>query len=432
MQRSLAVVVVDVTMQTQAKPDVGLTRGDLGRNAMVASALAFAGIPLYIHAPQYFAEEMGLGLGALGAALLGARIVDSVQDPVLGWLADRIKGQREMWAAIASTLLIIGFGILFTTPTWGDPLVRLIAGLLLAFTGFSALQIVLYDHGVAIARTGGDAHTRVALWREVGGICGICLAALTPPLLTTAFGAPLAYTGYAIVFGVVMVLAAVFMTGHWQRSGIATTGSSIGDALRAPGVLAVLVFGFINALPTAITATLFLFFVSEVLVAEAHAGPLLLIFFAGAGAAAPLWAKLADRAGRRRTLALAMALAIGAFIWAWTLGEGDVGAFYVISLTSGAALGADMTLGPAMLAARIKDGAPRVFALWTFLQKLALALAAGAVLPWLALAGFDPALPVTDEGRAALITAYALIPCALKVLAIAALTLIPKDEERSL
>ncbi|MEM7188438.1 MAG: MFS transporter, partial [Pseudomonadota bacterium] len=64
-----------------------------------------------------------------------------------------------------------------------------------------------------------------------------------------------------------------------------------------------------------------------------------------------------------------------------------------------------------------------------FLQKLALALAAGIVLPALAWGGFDPAQPVTDNGKSALIIAYALIPCALKVLAIAALTLVPQEKE---
>ncbi len=79
-----------------------------------------------------------------------------------------------------------------------------------------------------------------------------------------------------------------------------------------------------------------------------------------------------------------------------------------------------------MLAARIEGDGGRVFALWTFLQKSALATAAGIALPALALAGYDPAAP-TGAGRAALTIAYALVPCALKLAAIAALVLIPDD-----
>jgi Na+/melibiose symporter-like transporter len=70
-----------------------------------------------------------------------------------------------------------------------------------------------------------------------------------------------------------------------------------------------------------------------------------------------------------------------------------------------------------------------VFALWTFLQKSALALAAGIALPAVALAGFVPTEPVTEQGRAALSVAYALVPCLLKLVAIGALGFLPSGKE---
>ena len=122
-----------------------------------------------------------------------------------------------------------------------------------------------------------------------------------------------------------------------------------------------------------------------------------------------------------------MALSIPVFVWAYLLEPGDVAAFYVIIVASGAALGADMTLASAMLAARIRGSGGQVFAIWTFLQKSALALAAGVTLPALALMGYEPGSSV-DEGRTALAAAYALAPCALKLVAIAVLLTWVKDE----
>ncbi len=200
------------------------------------------------------------------------------------------------------------------------------------------------------------------------------------------------------------------------------------QVLTAPGVAPLLGFGFVNALPVAVTSTLFLFFVTDVLGAETHAGPTLILFFAAGGGAAPLWARLAHRFGRRFALALGMVLSILSFAWAASLGAGDVVPFYLIAAASGAALGADLTLPPAMLAARIEGDGGRVFALWTFLQKSALAIAAGVTLPALGFAGYDPSSP-TETGRAALSVAYALVPCGLKLFAIAALALIPEDPE---
>lgn len=422
----MAEAAPDLSGRGRARDPNELGRGELARTGLVAAALAFAGLPLYVHAPRFYAEEMAVSLSALGGVLLAARAVDSLQDPLIGWLADRWRAGRELWALAAAFLLAAGFATLFAPPGWGEPLVRLGAGMLLAFTGFSALQIALYDHGLAMARAAGGGFTRVALWREVGTLGGICVAALAPTALAGVLGPALAYTVYAAAFVVVAGAAAALMLGRWRASAAPAGSGGFRRALATPGVAPVLGFAFLNALPVAVTSTLFLFFVSDVLEATFHAGPTLLVFFAAAAGAAPLWARLADRVGRRLALALGMSLSILAFAWAATLGAGDILAFYLIAAASGAALGADLTLPAAMLAARIEGDGGRVFALWTFLQKSALATAAGIALPALALAGYDPAAP-TDAGRAALSIGYALVPCVLKVGAIAALVLIPDD-----
>ncbi len=399
---------------------------DLFPPAVVAAMLAFAGLPLYIHAPRYYAEDMGVGLAALGVVLLAARAVDSLQDPVIGRLAARWPRRREAWALVSGSLLVSGFAVLFAPPEWGAPLPRLAVGLLAAFTGFSALQIALYDHGLAQAEAAGGGFTRIALWREAGGLAGICLAAMTPAVLGVALGGAFAYAGYAVAFALFSLFALGRMRRRWLASGKSLPDIGFAAALRVPGVAPILAFGFVNALPTAVTSTLFLFFVADILAAEAHAGPMLLVFFAAAAAAAAAWARLAGRIGRKSALAMGMALSIPVFVWTYALGPGDITAFYAIAAASGAALGADMTLAPAMLAARIRGGGAPVFSLWTFLQKTALAIGAGVTLPLLALAGYEPGTTAQD-GRTALAAAYALVPCALKLAAIPMLLIFVTD-----
>jgi len=392
----------------------------------VAAMLAFAGLPLYIHAPRYYAEDMGMGLAVLGLLLLAARAVDSVQDPIIGRLADRWRQRREVWTLGAGILLITSFALLFAPPTWGAPVPRLIAGLLAAFTGFSALQIALYDHGLAQAEAAGGGYTRIALFREAGGLLGICLAAAAPAALAALFGVSLAYAGYAAVFAVLAVMVLLWMRGRWQASGEGMPLAGFTAALRVTGVAAILGFGFVNALPTAVTSTLFLFFVADILRAETHAGLVLFVFFGAAAAATPFWARLAARIGRKGALTAGIALSVPAFIGAFLLGAGDIAAFYAIAAASGAALGADMTLAPAMLASRIRGGGGQVFALWTFLQKTALAIAAGVTFPLLALAGYEPG-GESDNGRVALSAAYALVPCGLKLFALPVLWVYVRD-----
>ncbi len=399
------------------------SRSELVAPSAVAAMLAFAGLPLYIHVPRYYAGEMDVSLVTLGAILLAARAFDSLQDPFIGRLADHTPLHRDVWILVSGALLCTGFALLFAPPGWGDPISRLAIGLIAAFTGFSALQIALYDHGLALAGTTRGGHTRVALWREVGGLAGICLAATVPSVLEPLLGSAIAYSGYAAFFVAIAFLTLSGMRRRWLVSGRSMPPAGLMAALRAPGVRPLLAFGFVNGLPTAVTSTLLLFFVADVLNAEAHAGPVLLVFFAAAAVAAPCWARIAARIGHRAALASGMSVSVLAFIWAYALGAGDIAAFYAIAAASGAALGADMTLAPALLAARIRNDGGQVFSLWIFLQKSGLALAAGVMLPTLGFAGYEPGV-TSEQGTMALSTAYALVPCALKLAALPMLLLI--------
>ena len=49
--------------------------------ALPAVALAFLGLPLYVYLPAHYAELPGIGLAAVGAVLLFARLLDLLTDP---------------------------------------------------------------------------------------------------------------------------------------------------------------------------------------------------------------------------------------------------------------------------------------------------------------------------------------------------------------
>ena len=117
-----------------------------------------------------------------------------------------------------------------------------------------------------------------------------------------------------------------------------------------------------------------------------------------------------------------MGVAIAAFSWAWSLGAGDVAAFALVCLLSGAALGADLTLPAALLADLAESGrgsaaqAGAYFGWWNLVAKLNLALAAGLSLPLLDLAGYRPGDFASTAGLSAV---YCLLPLCFKSLAAA-------------
>jgi GPH family glycoside/pentoside/hexuronide:cation symporter len=151
-----------------------------------------------------------------------------------------------------------------------------------------------------------------------------------------------------------------------------------------------------------------------------------------AAAAAPLWAARAQRHGERRVLLAAMTLAILVFGFALTLGEGDVAAFAVVCILSGATIGADLTLLPALFARRMAAISPAGgagFGLWGFVNKFTLAFAAAILLPLLDRAGFVAgAAAQTDAAQTMLTLLYAGLPCLLKVVSIALLALIRLED----
>ena len=137
-----------------------------------------------------------------------------------------------------------------------------------------------------------------------------------------------------------------------------------------------------------------------------------------------MWSRFAEVAGERKVLIIGMVLSIAAFALAVKLGPGDTWAFGLICLASGAALGADMTLLPALFARRmatVSPGASEGFGLWSFVSKFTLALTAVSLLPLLENGGFRAGQENSEDALRLLSLLYGALPCALKLLAIALL-----------
>ena len=395
-----------------------------------AGLLAMAGLPLYIHAPKFYADSFGISLATLGTVLFGLRLLDLVQDPALGWLARATAAWRGgMVAAAAAVLAGAMLGLFAVTPPV-NPLLWFALMLTLLFSAFSFLTIVFYAQGIArAAQMGEGGHLKLAAWREGGALLGVCTAAAAPTLLALGPNPP--YQAFAILFAAFALLATRKMHAAWGGAPVAA--APLADfklVLRDGPSQRLLLLALVNSAPVAVSATLFLFFVESRLQAPGWEGPLLIGFFLSAAIAAPVWSRLAQRHGTRKMLLWGMSLAIFAFAFAATLGPGDAPLFALVCIASGAALGADLTLLPALFARRMASVAPEGsagFALWSFAGKFALALAAITVLPFLQSQGFTgPDSP--EAALAALGLTYALVPCALKLLAIALLATAPESE----
>ncbi|MEM8802962.1 MAG: MFS transporter [Pseudomonadota bacterium] len=399
--------------------------------ALFASALAMAGLPIYIHAPKFFVDEYGVSLAALGAVLFGLRLLDVVQDPALGWLSRRLSDKRGIAVAVASVLMAAAMIGLFAMTPVLNPLVWFALTLALLFSAFSFLTISFYAEGVSTARRmGGEGHIRLAGWRETGSLLGVSLAAVAPVVLLSLTERPFAL--FAYIFAALTLIAVWSMRKEWRGGGNTSTGG-IASILQDPIARRLLLIALLNATPVAVSSTLFLFFVESRLQAPGWEGPLLLLFFLAAAMCAPIWSRIAQNHGAKPTLMFGMSLSIVAFAGAALLGAGDVMAFAIICFFSGAALGADMTLLPALFATRsaeITNEAAEGFGLWSFVSKFTLAFAAVILLPLLDAVGFQSGqASQSEQALLALTLSYAVLPCGLKLVALGLLAVTPLEDQ---
>ncbi|CTQ49653.1 MFS transporter [Jannaschia donghaensis] len=390
----------------------------LPRYAGFAAVLAAAGLPIYIHAPKFYVDTYGVTLAQLSFALFALRLIDLVQDPLLGRLAEVTRRRRGPMVLAAATVMAAAMLMLFAVPPALPPLWWFALSLAALFSAFSFLTICFYAQGVAKAAATPNGHVRLAGWRETGSLIGVCIAAALPSVLA-ATGA--AFTWYAIAFAAATGLALIAMWPEWSPRGAAPQGNGLRIVLSDAPARRLLLIALVNATPVAVTSTLFLFYVADRLGAPGQEGPLLLLFFLSAAASVPVWGKLATRLGSRRTLLIAMGLAIVTFAFALPLGTGDIWLFAAVCVASGAAVGADLSLLPALFARRMEIIAPTAadgFGLWSFVNKATLAIAAIALFPVLDAAGFVPGEQNTTSALWSLTFLYAGVPLALKTLAL--------------
>lgn len=391
--------------------------------------LAMAALPVYVQVSAYYSTLHGVPLTQLGWVLFGARLLDTLQDPLQGHLIDRLHGGIARWMAVGAISLVLAFAGLWQPPaSGGAAAVWLGAMLVLAYCAHSMLNIAYLSWG---ARLGGHATPRnsirlsAAAWREGAGLAGLIVASVIPATIMSGdparIGANMAL--YSLTFAALLVAALVLLlkcAPAWPRpeARVGDWRDALRRTLSNRAFRRLLTPYFLNACSVSLPATLALFFIRDQLQSAHLAGAFLGAYFLAAACGLPLWTALARRIGVLACWRLGMALAIVSFAGAGLLGPGDVAPYFIVCIAAGVALGADLAMPPVLLAELpgADAAAGAWFGVFTLLGNLALALS-GLALPALAASGYHPG----TGGNAALALTYAAVPCLLKLLAMASL-----------
>lgn len=423
--------------------------------AYAAPGFAFAliGIPVYVHLPRFYGDTLGVPLSLVGAVILLSRAWDAVTDPAIGYLSDRTRtrlGRRRPFLFAGALPLAVSTFLLLAPPRalTSDQLGWwLAAGLLVMFLAWTAVQI---PHSALGPELTQDHHGRTSLFAARDGlrILGTLAAAAAPSVARGLLGvAPGAEGDRAVFEAVAWVYAPLLVALPWlcaiavrepapARRPTATPWRVTADALGNRPFRILLVAYGIGALGGALPATLVLFYVEHVLRAPEWADALLGLYFLSGFVFLPLWTRVARRVGKKRAWLSAMAVNVGAFVFALLLGPGDTAPFALVCLVSGIGFGAGLVL-PNSLVSDVVDydemhsGSRReglYFGLWSIVTKLSAAVGAGLALPILDWAGYVPQGQQGESVILALRLLYAGVPCAGYVVGLVVAARFPIDE----
>ena len=390
-------------------------------------------LPLFVVLPTFYAQDLGLGLGLVGAILLGSRIWDAVSDPLVGILSDHINtrwGRRRPWMVLGAPIALVSLWFLLV------PGENVGGGYLLGWT------IALYIGGTMIlipynawgAEISGHYHerARVTSFRQIFVLAGGITAAVLVAALQSDRADALRVTALIVVITlpIAVAIAVRFVPDQPKSLEQRLTFARARAAVRSNKPFQRLVAAFfLNSIANGFPVTLFLLFVQHNLRAsDTMLSWILGVYFVMALLSVPFWLVLSKRYGKHRVWTAAMILVCAFFVWVPLLGAGDAMWLLVISLFTGFGLGADLVLPPAMQADVVDLDELRhrekrtgiFFAVWSIAQKLSLALAAGIAFPILEFVDFQRV--VGDNLPETLLTLailYAIVPVVFKVAAIA-------------
>ena len=413
-----------------------------GAPALPLAAMYF---PVYVFLAEFYAGTHGLSLAEIGTVFILVRLFDAVSDPAVGIASDRLHtrwGRRRPWLAAGTPVVMLSAWMLFV-PMPGVSLSQFALWLFLLTLGWTVMLTPYFAWGAELS---GDyaERGRISVWRETLGLVGTIAAAVV-----YSFGADASEGMRYVALLIVIALPLAVLLCLWRvpepkdYSRSASTPTALLQVLTGePLFTRLLLAFFINGAANALPAGLFLFFIGQRIGAPDWGGPLLILYFGAAVLAAPLWPWLVQHFSKHRVWCWAMLYACVVFAAALLLREGDLLAFALICLLSGAALGADLSLPSAVQADLVdldtaRSGSQRTgafFALWSLAQKFALAGSGGAALILLGWIGFGAEGGNDPAALAGLAILYAGVPIALKLVAVALMWSFPlgRSEQEAL
>ena len=382
--------------------------------------LAAAQIAVYIAVPAIYSKIAAVGIGITGLVIMISRVIDMITDPILGTFLDRMveKIGWKFWLLIGFPLISIGIFILFN-PLDGLEIFSLLLGVIFVTLGWTFFSIPWWGIGIAISNSNSNDRFKVVSFRELLTIPGVILG-----LFLIHFSN---ISGEIFLIISILFLSPLFIKKIPIPNISNVKGTSyflnIKNLFKNNSNFKYLCLSyFFIGLSNGVTSILFILFVEFIIGGSPQ--NFLSIYFISAFIGLPFVYMLASKYNKKRIWTSFIILACICFLPVVFLSNNSTTLFMVICIISGFCLSADLII-PSSIQADIiyKEQQQnknvlvgKIYSVWSFIQKLSLALSAGVCLPLLGYFGFNPSEVNTQ--LLPLSFAYGIIPIILRIPAI--------------
>jgi len=417
------------------------------------------GLPLGLYLTPYYASELGVSLTVIGIVLMLTRITDVVTDPLIGTLSDRTSarlGRRGLWIAIGLPIMAISTVAVFDPFIEAPGYVYLFFGVAALYFGWTLIGIPL---AAWVAEISEDYHerSRITGARTWGGIVGSILAIVLPLALAWLANFGFASLGpekagslqpmlkilawLTVVTLCVSIPMLLFFVPqprfvHTQKVDL-RRGLKI--IIRNKAFFRLLMSNVMGAIGWNSINTLFIFFVTFYLLADATQWPIIVLtYLVGQFIGTPVIMSVAHHFNKHRMMATCSIVSASIFSLVLLFEPGDYYWYMLLNLFTGLLAPANAILAPSMAADVIdqdtlESGEQRgalFMSLWGMADKFALAASAAIALPMVQFFGFDPQAVNDPAGLKALQYSYCGVPCFFFFISVAFIWNYPLSREK--
>ncbi len=402
-----------------------------------AVPMAAMGLPISVYLPQFYAEQMGLGLAAVGTVFMIARLWDVVTDPMMGVISDRFPsrwGRRRHWIVAAVPIMMLS-AVMVYMPVAPVTEYYLFGWMFVLYIGFTMAQLNHMAWGAELHEN-YDERSRIMGFLQGSAIFGVPIVLLIPVLIEQ-FGTEDVAADRVAAMGwfVVILLPITVAAAAWKvpefkelsKEQELPLREAVRPLLYNRPLQRVIASDFLTGFSGAALGSMFLFQVTYVLQIDVPSILLLIYFFAGVGFV-PLVVKLSYRLGKHQAL---IAAALFNAVMVPSIFLIPPGNFYVaafIFMILGVNVGSTTLLFRSIIADvadvdELETGHRRTglfYALTTLTSKTGGAIAVGVVFWTLSLIGFVPGEENTDGAILGLSIVFVAVPviCYLGVVVI--------------